>query len=55
VKEVIHSDTEFPISRGQHYFLVEPGLFKDWFGGFDKVYMPESAVGSVTRTGSSST
>jgi hypothetical protein len=48
VKEVWHPDTDFPASRGQHYFMLDPGLIKDWFGGFDKVYLPESAVESVT-------
>jgi hypothetical protein len=48
VKEVWHPETEFPASRGQHYFLLDPGLLKDWFGGYDKIYLPESAVASVT-------
>jgi hypothetical protein len=47
VKEVWYPETEFPTSRGQHYFLLDPGLLKDWFGDFDNVYLPESAVERV--------
>ena len=25
-------------------FLLDPGLMKDWFGGFNQVYLPESAL-----------
>jgi hypothetical protein len=48
ITEVWHPETNFPASRGQHYFLLDPGLLKGWFGGFDKVYLPESAVESVS-------
>jgi hypothetical protein len=47
IKEVRHPEAEFPTSRGQHYFLLDPGLFKDWFGGYDEVYLPETAVDRV--------
>ena len=48
IKEVWHPEADFPSSRGQHYFLLDPGLLREWFGGFDKVYLPESAVADVT-------
>ena len=48
IKEVWHPEAEYPASRGQHFFLLDPGVLRDWFGGFDKVYLPESAIGSVT-------
>lgn len=48
IKEVWHPEADFPASRGQHYFLMDPGLLKDWFGGFDKLYLPESNIESVT-------
>jgi sporulation protein YlmC with PRC-barrel domain len=48
VKDVWHPETEFPASRGQHYFLMDPGMFREWFGGFDKFYLPESSIESVT-------
>lgn len=48
VKEVWHPETDFPASRGQHYFLLDPGLLKEWFAGYDKVYLPESSVEGVT-------
>jgi hypothetical protein len=33
--------------RGQelaHAFLLDPSPIKDWFGVFDQVYLPESAI-----------
>jgi hypothetical protein len=48
VKEVWHPESDFPASRGQHYFLLDPGLLREWFGGFDKVYLPESAISDVS-------
>ncbi|MFL5761946.1 MAG: PRC-barrel domain-containing protein [Thermomicrobiales bacterium] len=47
VKEVWHPESEFPTSHGQHYFLMDPGLLKDWFGGFDKLYLPERVIDAV--------
>jgi hypothetical protein len=44
---VFHPNMEMPVARGRHYFLLDPGLIKDWFGGFDQVYLPESAIDSV--------
>jgi hypothetical protein len=44
---VFHPNMEMPAARGRHYFLLDPGLIKDWFGGFDQVYLPESAIDSV--------
>ena len=48
VKEVRHPEADFPSSRGRHYFLLDPGLLKEWFGGYDEVYLPETAVADVT-------
>ena len=48
IKEVWHPESEFPASRGRHYFLLYPGLLKEWFGGYDEVYLPESAIVDVT-------
>jgi len=39
---------DMPAARGRHYFLLDPGLLKDWFGGFDQVYLPESTIESVS-------
>jgi PRC-barrel domain len=44
VTEVWHPETAFPASRGEHYFLMDPGRFREWFRGFDKVYLPETAI-----------
>ena len=38
---------EMPAARGQHFFLLDPGLMKDWFGGFNQVYLPESTIDEV--------
>ena len=45
---IFHPNMEMPAARGRHYFLLDPGLIKDWFGGFDQVYLPESAIESVS-------
>ncbi len=45
---IFHPNMEMPAARGRHYFLLDPGLIKDWFGGFDQVYLPESAIDSVS-------
>ena len=37
ITEIFHPTTQMPAARGKHYFLLEPGLLKDWFGGVDKV------------------
>jgi hypothetical protein len=48
IRTIYHPNTPMPAARGQHYFLLDPGLLKDWFGGFDQVYLPESAIESVS-------
>jgi len=44
IKEILHPNMDMPAARGHHFFLLDPGLMKDWFGGFDQVYLPESAL-----------
>jgi uncharacterized protein (TIGR02271 family) len=39
---------DFAAGVGRHYFLLDPGLLRDWFGGYDEVYLPESAIAAVT-------
>ena len=37
--------------RGQvpaHSFLLNPGPIKDWFGEFDQVYLPDSAIETMS-------
>jgi hypothetical protein len=48
IAEVFHPSLDMPAARGRHYFLLDPGLLKDWFAGFDQVYLPESAIAEVT-------
>jgi hypothetical protein len=48
ITEILHPNMEMPAARGHHYFLLDPGVVKDWFGGFDKVYLPESVIESVS-------
>jgi hypothetical protein len=45
---IFHPDLEMPAARGKHVFQIEPGLIKDWFGGMDPVYLPESAIAEVS-------
>ena len=47
ITEVLHPNMDMPAARRRHYFLLDPGLIKDWFGGFDQVYLPESAIEGV--------
>ena len=51
VKKMFHPEGEFAQSVGRHYFLLEPGLLKDWFGGLDESYIPETAISGVTTDG----
>ena len=48
VKGVYRPAGDFAAGVGRHYFLLDPGLLRDWFGGYDEVYLPESAIGLVT-------
>jgi hypothetical protein len=45
---IFHPNMDMPAARGRHYFLLDPGLIRDWFQGFDQVYLPESAIESVS-------
>ena len=47
IGEILHPNTEMPAARGKHFFLLDPGLMKDWFGGFNQVYLPESTIDAV--------
>jgi Uncharacterized protein conserved in bacteria (DUF2171) len=47
IHTVLHPRQEMPQAKGRHYFLLDPTLIKDWFQGFDQVYLPESAIASV--------
>ena len=47
VSEILHPNMDMPAARGRHFFLLDPGLMKSWFGGFDQVYLPESTLDEV--------
>jgi hypothetical protein len=47
IAQVYHPDVDMPAARGRHFFLLDPGLMKDWFGGFNQVYLPESTIEGV--------
>ena len=47
VSQILHPNMDMPAARGRHFFLLDPGLMKDWFGGFNQVYLPESAINDV--------
>jgi uncharacterized protein (TIGR02271 family) len=48
IKGVYHPAGDFAAGVGRHYFLLDPGLLRDWFGGYDEVYLPEAAIDLVT-------
>ncbi|MGH2615609.1 MAG: PRC-barrel domain-containing protein [Thermomicrobiales bacterium] len=47
ISQVYHPDMDMPAARGKHFFLLDPGMMKDWFGGFNQVYLPESSIDGV--------
>jgi hypothetical protein len=47
ISQILHPNMDMPAARGRHFFLLDPGLMKDWFGGFNQVYLPESALDVV--------
>ena len=49
INEILHPNQEMPAARGKHHFLLDPGLIKDWFGGFEQVYLPEAAIVEVAQ------
>jgi hypothetical protein len=51
IKAVYHPNLDFASARGRHYFLLDPGLLKDWFGGLDETYIPESAIAGYMEDG----
>jgi hypothetical protein len=50
-KAVFHPVGDFSVGRGRHYFLLDPSLMKDLFGGLDETYIPESAIAGYTDDG----
>jgi hypothetical protein len=51
IAQTLHPNMDMPAARGRHFFLLDPGLIKDWFQGFDQVFLPESAIESVGPKG----
>ena len=47
ISEILHPNMDMPAARGRHFFLLDPGLMKSWFGGFDQVYLPELTLDEV--------
>jgi hypothetical protein len=47
IRTALHPRQDMPQAKGRHYFLLDPTLIKDWFQGFDEVYLPESAIAAV--------
>jgi len=48
IQGVYHPAGDFAAGVGRHYVLLDPGLLRDWFGGYDRVYVPEAAIATVT-------
>jgi hypothetical protein len=47
IKEVCHPATAMPEARGEHYFRVEPGMFKKLFSDLDEVFIAETMIRDV--------
>ncbi len=48
VEAIFHPKQAIPEAIGGHYFLVTPGTPQSWFGQGNEVYVPESAIASVS-------
>ena len=35
---------DFAAANGRNFFLLDPGLLEEWFGGGSDVYLPASAI-----------
>jgi hypothetical protein len=51
VESIFHPNMDFEQAKGRHYFLLSPGKMKDWFGGLDETYIPETAIMGVNQEG----
>lgn len=51
IEAIFHPPDPMPQARGGHYFLVKPGALKNWFGGDEEIYVPETAITFVTTEG----
>lgn len=47
IKKVFVPAGAFAAAQGHYYFLLDPGLMKEWFGGFSDLYLPESAIAAA--------
>lgn len=47
IKEGFVPAGDFAAGRGHDSFLLDPGVVKEWFGGFSDVYLPESTIASA--------
>lgn len=51
ISSIIHPDHNATEGDGGHFFLFQPEHRKDWFGGLDNAYLPESAMAGVSEQG----
>jgi hypothetical protein len=51
ITSIYHPNMDIEQARGRHYFLLDPGKMKDWFGGLDKTYLPETAIQGMSENG----
>lgn len=47
VKRALRSVAAGGATGSPTYFLLDPGALRDWFSGYDEVYLPESAIDAV--------
>jgi hypothetical protein len=48
ISEILHPTMDMPAALGRRFFLLDPGLMKDWFGVFNQVYLFELLLDEVT-------
>src|SRR4051812_41547701 len=51
IRQVFHPNADIAVAKGRHVFLLDPGMFREWFGGMSDVYLPEAAIESVDEAG----
>ncbi len=51
ISDIIHPNHDATGGSGGHFFLFQPANRKEWFGGLDDAYLPESALSGVSEQG----
>jgi len=51
ISNIVHPNHSATDGEGGHFFLFQPANRKEWFGGLDDAYLPESALSGVSDQG----